>query len=275
MVLPGERIEVAHLVWTSWCGGGAVQFDARGSLLRDGETEPFVTAGPMFVTNRPRCLADDKQAASYEFSVVPIAASSYAAELGPDPLEAVYCYVPGEPKWLKPCDVVDRLAQPLLSGKADAIMEWVETTTYVCPEPGAGGIGGPSYLCEGAPAGEVREGLPVLFHGSAGSVYSPEQLKAAIEELVAGSVAADGFSRARPATVACLSATPDCAEFAIGIAVDSSPAAAYLVFRTEGDSVRLTAAGFAGENALIIRRGGEMRIGPGVPAQFIPIVPPY
>ena len=275
LVLPAERTELAHILWTSWCGGGIDRFDARASLTRAGETEPFVTAGPLFVTNRPRCLTQEPGVPSYEFSLLPIALSSYAAELGPDPLAAIYCYSFDDPKWQKPCQIVDLLSEPLTSGNADAIMVLVETKPYVCPEPGTGGLGGPSYLCEGATAGEVREGIPVAFHGSEGDVFSVAQFEAAIEGLVAGSRSEDGLSHTRPATVACLSTSPDCTQFAIGIANDGSPPAAYLVFRVDGDKLWLTRVGFAGENALILRRGGEMRISGGPPEHFIPIVPPY
>ena len=50
--------------------------------------------------------------------------------------------------------------------------------------------------------------------------------------------------------------------------------AAYLVFRTAGLGAKLTSVGFAGDIALIIRRGGKAHIS-GVPTrEFIPLIPP-
>src|SRR5215211_4062193 len=65
------------------------------------------------------------------------------------------------------CEEAAGIAEGFLSGNLDALLGRLTSSTHVCPGPEPVGVGGPFPLCDGASAGEVREGYPwtIAFTG--------------------------------------------------------------------------------------------------------------
>ena len=273
-----QRTAVAHIVWSGGCAADVATTFALAAFGADGLPSP-IDAGPLYLVGRPACN-DQQIGASNVYDVLPAMASSFRSDIGPDPLDFVYCY-PSEQaeldRWFRACQATELSHAPgVVPGTVTQLLEAVETREFVCPAPEASGKGSPSILCEGAAPGDRLQGIPVSFLNSAGDALSVAQLESRLSAMIETAKRGQLFYT-RVATVACLNET--CDRFVLGVANDGSPAAAYFVFEPRGERSAVVAVGFAGENALIIRRGGQMRIGideeENPVVHFVPIVPPY
>ncbi|MEX2245953.1 MAG: hypothetical protein WEC75_04635 [Dehalococcoidia bacterium] len=105
------------------------------------------------------------------------------------------------------CALAEQIATELLSGDLDAVVSRVRLRPYTCPGPEPEGLGGAYPLCEGAAAGDVREGLSHAHLQSEGGVISPDALRTTLEGWLsaADASASDSFSTGGPAfaTVGC------------------------------------------------------------------------
>jgi DNA-binding CsgD family transcriptional regulator len=270
-----SRTILAWMSWNAFCTGPYTRLEFLAGLVHKDEAESFIEGGLPFVVGRPECPGIQRApAARPDFALGPAPAGSPIPAIGPDPLDAVYCY-PSDAaelaKWMKPCEAVDRLQQGLNSSNLDELVRMLALKAFTCPEPGRPSE--LSRLCEGAAAGEQRLGIPVASLPSSGEILSAAQFRGAFGAMI--ETAKDGqLYRTRIATVAC--DDDPCTRFILGIANDGSPAAAYVLVEADGDALQIVAAGFPGEHALVMRRGGAMPGSAGTDGdQFVPIVGPY
>jgi DNA-binding CsgD family transcriptional regulator len=256
---PGST-SLVYATWASWCE--SIPTTELVFSLLDKQI-------PLFLVNSPRCVGAPGQSIGNSPIVLRDARlSSLLPDLGPQ--ETVYCYA--DPKWQTQCEQVDRFQQALLGLNGgpllvDNLVRLAAPRDYTCR---SGGFEGAPTLCRGVPNGEVRQGIPVVFHGSEGDVLSVVQLGERLSTWLNAGVR-------RVATIGCPK-DGDCSQrFLIGISVDAQPSAVYLQFEMRPEGIAMTAAGVAGDVALEIRRGGSLTHA-GVPDdefQFVPVVPPY
>ena len=149
------------------------------------------------------------------------------------------------------CQAADDFARFLRFSDFDSMFKGVEATPMVCPGPEANGLGGPYPLCNGAPAGQLRNGFPVTLHGSEGEVLSAPDFRSLVTTSVGDP------KRLRLRAIGC-DASKGCERFVVIFEITGQPQVqpqvVYFVFTARPVpgvpvTARLAGLGRSGDNA--------------------------
>ncbi len=191
---------------------------------------PSATAATVAVTVRPSASS----AATESTPTIRPAVSASPASC-PPAIPAATCSAAVE--------VVARVGR----GELAAIVAEGQPTKYTCA---AGSLPSAQFssLCQGAAAGEIRDGYPFALHGSEGGPMAPPLLLSRLS---------GPLTNAKVASIGCPTGDASCKTFVVAFATGAQPSAAYLALALDSSNrARLTGGGLSGDNAETILKGG-------------------
>lgn len=160
------------------------------------------------------------------------------------------------------CRTADAFARYLRYSDFDSMFLSVEATPTICPGSGGAGIEAGQPLCSGATAGQLRNGFPIMLHGSEGLTVSGAELPARVRTFVGDP------TRLRLTAIGC-DVSPDCDQFVVVFATGGVPQVIYFAFTARPIpgvplSARLSGFGLSGDNAgdILALKPTWMGIGP-------------